>query len=127
MKKRTLALLLSTVMAASVIAGCSGGDSKEEKKDKEDGGGKEEIVLSVFDAHAYGLDEYDEMKKKFEEDHPGVKVEVQHVSNDTLTVLQSRVNSGDIPDVFDIESGTNAKMYYEYAYDWTDDTDVLLS
>ena len=125
MTKTTLALLLSTVMAASVIAGCSGGDSKEEKKDKEDGGGKEEIVLSVFDAHAYGLDEYDEMKKKFEEDHPGVKVEVQHVSNDTLTVLQSRVNSGDIPDVFDIESGTNAKMYYEYAYDWTDDTDVL--
>ena len=121
MKKRTLALTMAAVMAATCFAGC--GSSEEAKTE----GGEEngEIVLKVFDAHAYGLDEYDVMKAAFEADHPGVKVEVQHAANDANALLQSRVNSGDIPDVFDVESGMAAQSYYEYAYDWTEDTEVL--
>lgn len=83
------------------------------------------MTLKVFDAHAYGLDEYAEMVEAFEKEHPGVKIEVQHAANDSNTLLQSRVNSGDIPDVFDVEAGTSARMYYEYAYDWTEDTEIL--
>lgn len=86
---------------------------------------EENVTLNVFDAHAYGLDEYDEMVKAFEESHPGVTVDVQHAANDYDTLLQSRVNSDDIPDVFDAEAGTKAKMYYDYAYDWSNDTEVL--
>lgn len=48
-----------------------------------------------------------------------------HAANDSSTLLQSRVNSGDIPDVFDVESGTAAQKYYEYAYNWTEDKEVL--
>ena len=81
---------------------------------------EENVTLNVFDAHAYGLEEYDEMVKAFEESHPGVTVDVQHAANDYDTLLQSRVNSGDTPDVFDAEAGTKAKMYYDYAYDWAD-------
>ena len=73
----------------------------------------------------YGLEEYDEMVKAFEKSHPGVTVDVQHAANDYDTLLQSRVNSGDTPDVFDAEAGTKAKMYYDYAYDWSNDTEVL--
>lgn len=115
--KRKLAMLLAMTMAVSMVSAC-GGDEEEKKDDGT-------VTLTVFDAHAYGLDEYAEMVKAFEEEHPGVKIEVQHAANDSKTLLQSRVNSGDIPDVFDIESGTNAKRYYEYAYDWSDDTEVL--
>lgn len=139
MAKKTLALLLSAAMITSMMTACGGGEEKkEDAKDtetsetaKDDGadesseeGSGEEIVLQVFDAHAYGLDQYAEMVEAFEKEHPGVKIEVQHAANDSSTLLQSRVNSGDIPDVFDVESGTSAKKYYEYAYDWTDDTDV---
>ncbi len=35
------------------------------------------------------------------------------------------MNSGDIPDVFDVESGTAAQKYNEYAYNWTEDKEVL--
>lgn len=138
MAKKTLALLLSAAMITSMMTACGGSeDKKEDAKDtatsedvKDDGadekeeGSGEEVVLQVFDAHAYGLDQYAEMVEVFEKEHPGVKIEVQHAANDSNTLLQSRVNSGDIPDVFDVESGTSAKKYYEYAYDWTDDTDV---
>lgn len=146
MGKKLLVLLLCVAMTAAMLTGC-GGDSKDEGGKSSTGADStgtdntgndsagsgndessksgEEIVLTVFDAHAYGLDEYAEMAAKFEEEHPGVKIEVQHAANDSNTLLQSRVNSGDIPDVFDVESGTSARMYYEYAYDWTNDADVL--
>ena len=113
MKKKTISMVLSAAMIATTILGTGVIASADD-----------EVTLKVFDAHAYGLDEYAEMVKAFEESHPGVKIEVQHAANDSATLLQSRVNSGDIPDVFDVESGTSAKKYYEYAYDWTDDTDV---
>lgn len=143
MGKKLLVLLLCVAMTAATFTGCSknsssgggadskgtndtntGSDSSGDKGSDASGSG-DEIVLTVFDAHAYGLDEYAEMAAKFEEEHPGVKIEVQHAANDSNTLLQSRVNSGDIPDVFDVESGTSARMYYEYAYDWTNDSEVL--
>lgn len=129
MKKKVVAVLLTTAMVSTMLTACSGGSSDDTgtesntENDAEESDG-EEVILKVFDAHAYGLDEYAEMVEAFEEEHPGVTIEVQHAANDSRTLLQSRVNSGDIPDVFDVESGTVAQEYYEYAYDWTDDTDV---
>ena len=129
MKKKVVAVLLTAAMASTMLTACSGGSSDDTgtesntENDAEESDG-EEVILKVFDAHAYGLDEYAEMVEAFEEEHPGVTIEVQHAANDSSTLLQSRVNSGDIPDVFDVESGTSAQAYYEYAYDWTDDTDV---
>lgn len=133
--KKILILMLTLALVLSSFSGCgngndtadtgSGDSSTEDTSKAEDSKGSgEEITLTVFDAHAYGLDEYAEMVAKFEEEHPGVKIEVQHAANDSKTLLQARINSGDIPDVFDVESGTAAQAYYEYAYDWTNDTDV---
>lgn len=119
MMKRALAILLTTAITIPSLTACSGNTSKDQTKTAE------EITLKVFDAHAYGLDEYAEMAKKFEEAHPGVKIEVQHAANDSKTLLQSRVNSGDIPDVFDVEAGTAAQTYYEYAYNWSEDKEIL--
>lgn len=120
MKKSVLMIVLATA-TVSAISGCGAKTDSKETGSQESG----TVTLKVFDAHAYGLEEYAEMVEAFEKDHPGVKIEVQHAANDSRTLLQSRVNSGDIPDVFDIESGTAAQMYYEYAYDWSEDTEVL--
>lgn len=93
MKKKTISMVLSAAMIATTILGTGVIASADD-----------EVTLKVFDAHAYGLDEYAEMVKAFEESHPGVKIEVQHAANDSNTLLQSRINSGDVPDVFDVES-----------------------
>lgn len=134
MTKKVVGVLLCAAMAATMLTGCTSKDetqtsegSKAEDSTQVETGSKSEgdITLKVFDAHAYGLEEYAAMAKKFEEEHPGVKIEVQHAANDGNTLLQSRINSGDIPDVFDVESGTSAQKYYEFAYDWTNETDIL--
>ena len=86
---------------------------------------EEEITLSVFDAQAYGIEEYGQIVDEFEAAHPGLVVDEQHAANDSTALLQSRINAGDIPDVFVVESGSSAALYYEFAYDWSEDTDVL--
>ena len=80
MMKKTLTVLMTAALAASCLTACGGGGGSTEEskgdsgKDSADSG--KEVTLKVFDAHAYGLDEYAEMAKKFEESHPGVKIEV---------------------------------------------------
>lgn len=124
-QKKIMAVILCTAMMTAALTGCGNvdsakkaEDSTDEKKDVED------VVLRVFDSQAYGLDEYGAVVDAFEIEHPGVTVEVQHAANDGNTLLQARVNSNDVPDVFAVETGTSAKLYYEYAYDWSNDTDV---
>ncbi len=86
---------------------------------------EENITISYFDANAYGLDEFAEMIEHYEEAHPGITVEVQHAANDNSTLLNSRINSNDIPDIFASQVGSATEPYLEYAYDWSNDTDVL--
>lgn len=121
--RKTLAVVLTGVCTLSLAAGCS--SSSDNSSEGGGNGGDSEIVLEVFDFQAYGLDEYDAMAEQFEKDHPGVKVEIQHAANDGTTLLQSRVNSGEVPDVFAVETGTAASQYYDYAYDWSEDTETL--
>lgn len=112
MKKRFLSILvaLGMLLVFTLSAGAEAG---------------EQIVLTVFDAHAYGLDEYAQMAAEFEAENPNVRIEVQHAATDSVTLLNARVNSGTIPDVFDVQVGSSAQGYYEYAYDWSNDADVL--
>lgn len=131
MMKKKISKGLVLVMVMITLAGCgkkdadTSGTSAAEGTVVDTSPTEDTITLKVFDSHAYGLDEYAEMVAKFEEEHPGVKIEVQHAANDSNAILQSRMNAGDFPDVFDVESGTSAKEYYEYAYDWSNDTATL--
>ena len=93
MKKRVISILLSTAMISSMVV--AGGVTAH---------AEENVTLNVFDAHAYGLEEYDEMVKAFEESHPGVTVDLQHQDKYNDTLLQKIVNSGDTPDVYDADA-----------------------
>lgn len=143
--KRSLAIALAGTMAASLLAGCgsSSGSASSSASSAASSGSQDaattaeastetasasssgSVTLKVFDAMAYATDEYQKVIDQFEADHPGVTVDIQHAANDSNTILQSRFNSGDIPDVFLNEPGSNAELYYEYAYDWANDKDVL--
>lgn len=116
---------LCTVLAFAAVGVWANGQPEKPLEKTSKNAENENIVLQVFDFHAYGLEQYAEMVKKFEAGHPGVRIEVQHAANDGHTLLQARVNSNDIPDVFDVESGTEARNYYEYAYDWSNDSAIL--
>lgn len=109
--------------AAETDASSETAATSEETKGEASG---ENVTLTVFDAEAYGLERYDQMVKGFEKAHPGVKVDVQHASNDSQTLLKSRLNSDDVPDVFAVQPGVDANSFYpDYAYDWSDDKEMV--
>lgn len=114
-------IFLSSLLISTMVIGC-GSSSQENNSSKTE---TQKAVLKVFDCQAYGLDAYDSMAKDFEKSHPGLTIEIQHAANDGNTLLQSRVNSGDIPDVFAVQAGTYAESYYDYAYDWSNDSEIL--
>ncbi|GMQ61939.1 ABC transporter substrate-binding protein [Vallitalea maricola] len=122
--KKLLSILLCGILVVSIV-GCSKANNENTSNNSNTEGKKDKVTLKVFDAMAYGLERYDELVKSFEESHPGVTVEVQHAPNDTNALLGARVSSNDIPDVFAIQVGSYAQSYYEFAYDWSNDKDVL--
>ena len=50
-------------------------------------------------------------------DKENIEVEVQHVANDYTTVLKTKINAGEIPDVFMTGAGTDNVTYAEFSYD----------
>lgn len=55
--------------------------------------------------------------KKFEEDNPNIKVNVETVGADSyVTVLQTKIASDDAPAVFDLYTNEDVKMYQESGY-----------
>lgn len=128
MFKKSLSIVLSLAMLASLAVGCGGSaDGGAETGTTAAGGAAtgKDVTLTVFDAQAYGLERYDELIKSFEAEHPGVKIEVQHAPNDTQALLKSKINSDATPDVFAVQTGVDANAYYDFAYDWSNDTDTL--
>jgi len=123
MKRRVLASMLSVVLSVGLLAGC-GGDSGSTGSDSSSGSSDKDVKLSVFDAKAYGTEEFDAILADYGEKN-GLSIEVQHSPNDYDALVMSRFNSDDIPDILALQVGSSAQQYYEYAYDWSDDTEVL--
>lgn len=127
MLKKLFAALLCVSLAASAAAcgGPASPSSSATQSPAEESSAKEEVkdmTLTVLDANAYGLDEYDKLLKEFQDAHPGVTVEVQHAADDHVEVMATKINAGEIPDIFTMQVGSQASGYYEYAYDFKGDS-----
>ena len=67
-KKSDFYSVISSMISSMVVAGGVTAHAEEN------------VTLNVFDAHAYGLEEYGRDGKSLEESHPGVTVDVQQCS-----------------------------------------------
>ena len=80
-----------------------------------------QVTVSVIDAQAYALEEYQQLADGFKEANPGIDLEIQHCANDYEAVRTARINSGQIPDIMVGQSGSDVALIYDYAYDFTND------
>lgn len=123
MKKKTVGFLLVTVLTAAMITGC-GGSGDKEVKDAEDG----KVTLSYMNhtGEEKTIAYEDKLIAEFEEKNPDINVEVQRMSMDDYTqTIQTKIASGDAPDVFMIEQ-SNLEKYAknDYLQDLSD-TDIV--
>lgn len=112
MKKKLLAVTLSAAMTAALLAGCglastgSSADTVAEdvsadagadgSSDTADADGK--IHLEYFNVKSEVTGIYDALIEKFEEENPDIEIEQVNVPDPT-TVLQTRMSTGDMPDI----------------------------
>lgn len=123
MKKKTVSFLLATVLTAAMITGC-GGSGDKGAKDAEDG----KVTLSYMNhtGEEKTIAYEDKLIAEFEEKNPDINVEVQRMSMDDYTqTIQTKIASGDAPDVFMIEQ-SNLEKYAknQYLQDLSD-TDIV--
>lgn len=118
MLKKICCMVLASCL---LLGGCGGQSSTKEGNSTEKSGKSDDTKITIMTAMAYGTEELDAVLKKFEDNNPGVTVEIQHYANDYEQACASRFNSGDIPDIFVQQTGSQAEKYADYAYDFTDD------
>lgn len=94
MKKGTLILSAAALAAGLFLAGCSGGSNSSSSK--------KEAVIDVFNIKVETKDQLEDLAKKYEKSHDGVKIKVTTVGGgqDANAALQSKFSSGDEPSVF---------------------------
>ena len=76
------------------------------------------VKFTYIDFQAYGLEFMDELMRKFGEEN-NVEFEIIHSANGYGDIMAGRVNTGDIPDIFQVEAGPAMEPYMEYAVDLT--------
>ena len=105
MKRKFLALLVLISVSMMLFAG----GSKEAKQEESAASG--ETVLQVIDWSDSSLAFREEFHKKFEANHPGVKIEYTCLTTDQFNnTIVTSIRSGDAPDVFPIPSGRTLSM-----------------
>lgn len=111
MKKTLISALLASVLTAGLIAGCgaSGADSSSDS-------GSTTIQFMNHTGEEKTIAYEDALIAEFEEANPDITVEVQRMSMDDYTqTIQTKIASGDAPDVFYIEQ-SNLEKYAGSGY-----------
>ncbi|WNS81429.1 ABC transporter substrate-binding protein [Domibacillus sp. DTU_2020_1001157_1_SI_ALB_TIR_016] len=104
------------------LAGCSTAEKKEESSGSSGGGGGDQTVVDIFQFKVEFKDQFEELAKQYEEDHPEVDINVQTVGggNDYGSALKSKFASGDEPAIFNINGAVDVQQYRDRLIDVSD-------
>ena len=126
MKKKVMATVLATTMAASMLAGCGGSMAApaapastdeaapaEEKAEEVAAPAADGATITLMASQDWIEDSEQDLGKKFEEE-TGIHVDYQILPADQYQdVLLTRLNSGEGPDIFMAQSGFALKTTYQ--------------
>ncbi len=123
--KILLSVMLVALLVVSLFAGCKAQDTAAVTSAAEEPAAAAEatdaavadepVTITWMDYNGYALDEMDAVFDELAAE--GIIVKAEHVANDYTTVLNTKINSGDIPDIFITEAGPLNEVYAEYTYD----------
>lgn len=139
MKKRLLAMLLIAAMAISMVACGTKEEAPAEEASAEDVAVEEEVPTeessdelpecTVTFLHNGTADAesqmWDDFAAEFMDLHPQVTVEVQNGGSDYYSVLATKINADEVPDIYFTGGGAECNTYEEYLYDFRNDEDLL--
>lgn len=105
LKNKSFISLVTLLLAFTfVFSACSSNDSSDDSTSSNSGKTKE--ITFMFRGGTDEQEAYKNVAKKFEEDHPGVKVKVIVTTGDQYaTKLKAAITGNSVPDVFYFEPG----------------------
>ncbi|MFD1772458.1 ABC transporter substrate-binding protein [Paenibacillus rhizophilus] len=119
MKKKPVFLALSLILMAVPFTGCSLGSSSYSMEAPDAGAQPRPVILKMF-TFGEGLSEQlHDMAEKYHTLHPEVTVETELISNEYDSVLKTKLNSGDVPDIFMTQGYATNRTYKDIVVELT--------
>ncbi|GIP61077.1 ABC transporter substrate-binding protein [Paenibacillus sp. FSL W8-0186] len=123
--KRIKSTLMLMLLVLVVIAGCSQNNSSAGNKgangvsgDSSGGNNKENITLKIFNAKTEIVDQLNELKQDYEQEHPGVKLQIDTViGTDYASALKGRFAGNEMPDIFVNTGYTEMETWIDHLED----------
>ncbi len=129
--KKSVAIALSTLMLIGSLTGCApkaadqpapAGDAPKADAPKTEAPSSNAPTTLKFMLNSPELtDQYNEMAEAYNKEHPNVTIEMDILQNDYQTVLKTKLNSGDIPDLFMSSAYNDNIVYKDYEYTLNDE------
>lgn len=120
--KKAFTFILALTLAASSLVGCgseapaaSAASPEEGNKTEEKKVEGENVNLEIFQQKPEVGDIFKEIIANFQTNNPNITIE-QNVVPDSQTILQSRVASGDVPDIFSAWFEPNTRLLIDEGY-----------
>ncbi|KUO77329.1 MAG: hypothetical protein APF77_19510 [Clostridia bacterium BRH_c25] len=112
---KKLSILLVVLMLALSFAGCSK-PSQETAQPTAQPAADEPVTLNFMLNSPELTDQYNDMVEAYKKAKPNVTINLQILQNDYQTVLKTKLNSGDAPDLFMSSAYNDNKVFKDYAY-----------
>lgn len=126
--KKVIALFLCAALSVGVLSGCSGGNSEGSSAAASGGTpaasseSSEPVTLKFMLNSPELTDQYKAMAAEYKKEKPNVTIDMTIIQNDYQTVLKSKLNSGDVPDLFMSSAYNDNRVYSDYEYDLTNES-----
>jgi raffinose/stachyose/melibiose transport system substrate-binding protein len=124
--KKILAVLTATALLATSLAGCSNASSSTESSTPSgnEANESEPVTLHFMLNSPENTDAYNAMAAQYHTEFPNVTIEMDILQNDYQTVLTTKLNSGNVPDLFMTSAYSDNTTYKDYIYDITNESFV---
>lgn len=113
------AAVLVILMAACGAPAASQAETAAGSADKPSG--DETVTLNFMFNGPENIEIYNAMIAEYEKTHPNVKIELTCLQNDYQTVLKTKINAGETPDLFMSSAYNDNIVFQDYIYDLTDE------
>jgi raffinose/stachyose/melibiose transport system substrate-binding protein len=114
--KRFGSLALATTLTVGLLSACGSSD-----KDETAGDGNKNVTISILQYAPEMSDALHTMTDAYTKEHPNVKFDITIHQDDYFTLLKTRINSGDVPDIFMTGAYNDISTYQDYSYDMTNE------
>jgi raffinose/stachyose/melibiose transport system substrate-binding protein len=130
MLKKIICCVIGFSMIASVLAGCSGDNATTTQKAVTESEtittteSSEPVTLNILKADAQQQQQWEELGEEYNKQFPNVTLNFQSIDNDIWSILKTKLNAGEPPDLFVVTGYNYMNVYKDYLLDLTNETFV---